>query len=720
MALTIKTDKGVFDVPTDFNVEIETTSPIYTDKGSQSIASTLPGTNHNLAVIDHIHRIDIVNAPGRDVMAVIADGIYRRTGKLNITSPSRKTGIVCNIGFDESLMYEAWNDVSLKKIPGLPVYKPEGGITALMDHLSKVMKYQEEADYYVFPVMASNEKSGNEYYPEYINPLRLVNHSLYDLKKDSRTEKMIVSGSVIDVKLPTGYGISPFIKVSRILELIFSAYNFDLVENPFASHYQLKKMVVLNNVADAIVQGQIEYKNMMPDCTVNEFLDSLFCRTGAKIYVNGDNKTARIKLIKDSIADEPFEDWTLFRASELVPTFGTPKQVKLSAGTSFEGAEPAADSFEEFLERYNGIITEIVNYPPNYVPSGTYMSYQASTGRFFKRNIVDKNVSLVSSDFFTWDKKTENLDYEEITGSDECVPMTFSKDGLLVPQYLAGTVNINTTLRGAKVEDQKQDTPLAFCFAMGAAKDEKGNSIGYYFGSSLCRDPAGNYFRDSSGNVYKYSLVFRGEDGAFNRFFKEWDAILRHANNTLSGEMNLDKIGLSRINTGRPLLISGQRLMIESVKYTLPLKKSKPASVKLRTTKLLKPYNLAEEQELSPMTEQTTRWVVISYVEDTFNARIEQVKKDWDVDKNRNVWINDISKELISQPSDEEFAAYLPPSLSDVAAGKEILNTYMFKLRYTVYVYSPGVTGHPSSSHTSSLKKEEDLEYRAGIRAIRI
>ena len=88
-------------------------------------------------------------------------------------------------------------------------------------------------------------------------------------------------------------------------------------------------------------------------------------------------------------------------------------------------------------------------------------------------------------------------------------------------------------------------------------------------------DTEGTYASYTNGNdyvnIYKYSLVFRGEDGAFNRFFKEWDAILRHANNTLSGEMNLDKIGLSRINTGRPLLISGQRLMIESVKYTLPL-----------------------------------------------------------------------------------------------------------------------------------------------------
>lgn len=720
MALIIKTDKGVFDVPTDFSVEIETTSPIYTDKGSQSIASTLPGTNHNLSIIDHIHRIDIVNAPGRDVMAVVADGIYRRTGKLNITSPSRKTGIVCNVGFDESLMYEAWNDVSLKKIPGLPTFRPDGGITALMDHLSKVMKYQENADYYVFPVMVSNEESGNEYYPEYINPIRLVNHNLYDLKKDSRTEKMIVSGSLIDVKLPTGYGISPFIKVSKILELIFSAYDFDLVENPFATHYQLKKMVVLNNVADAIVQGQVEYKNMMPDCTVNDFLDSLFCRTGAKVYVNGDNKTARIKLIKDSITDAPSEDWTLFRASELIPTFESPKQIKLSAGTSFEGAEPAADSFEEFLERYNGIITEIVNYPPNYVPSGTYMSYQASTGRFFKRNIVDKNVSLISSDFFTWDKKTVNLDYEEITGNDECVPMVFSKESLLVPQYLAGSVNINTTLRGAKVEDKKQNTPLAFCFAMGAAKDEKGNSFGYYFGSSLCRDPAGNYFRDSSGNIYQYSLVFRGVDGAFNRFFKEWDAILRHANNTLSGEMNLDKIGLSRINTGRPLLVSGQRLMLESVKYTLPLKKNKPATVKLRTTKLLKPYNLEEEQNLAPMIEQTTRWEVISYAEAAFNARIEQVKKDNDIGKASNIWMDDIRKELVTQPSDEEFAAYLPPSLSDVAAGKEILNTYMGKVKYTIYVYISGPTGHPSSSHTISDKREDNVEYRAGIKAVRI
>ncbi|WP_254150721.1 hypothetical protein [Bacteroides fragilis] len=65
MALTIQTEKGIFDLPRDFSVEIENTSPIYTDKGSQTIASTLPATGHNLSMVDYIHRPDIRNAPKR-------------------------------------------------------------------------------------------------------------------------------------------------------------------------------------------------------------------------------------------------------------------------------------------------------------------------------------------------------------------------------------------------------------------------------------------------------------------------------------------------------------------------------------------------------------------------------------------------------------------------------------------------------------------------------
>lgn len=702
MALTIKTQKGIYDVPGDFQMEVEITSPLYSDKGSQTLASTLPGTRHNLYLVDYAHREDIVNAPGKDIMATIADGVYRRTGKQNISSASRENGIVANFGFDESLMYEAWNNVSLKKLPGLPVYKPEGGLTDLMEHLSEVMRNNVAADYNVFPIQVKNESSDDVVYPEFVNPVEKKDNGIYDLKKNARTEKVVLSGTPISVRLPAGYGISPFIRVSKVLELIFSAYGFKLMENPFATHYQLKKMVVLNNIADAIVQGQIEYKNMMPDCSINDFLDALYCRTGAKVFVNGNTRTAKILLVKDIIAAKPYADWTLLKSSDLIPNYGAAKQLKLSAGTSFQDASAGSDSFEDFLEQYRGIITEIKNTSPNYLPIDTYVCYQASTGRFYKRNVVTGSVSLVSSDFFPWDKKTVNIDYEEVTGSDECLPMAFT-NGLLVPQYLAGTVNLNTTLRGAKVKEQKEDTPLCFCFAMGLATDEKGGSLGYYFGSSLCRDPAGNYFRDKEGNIYNYSLVFRGEDGAFNRFFKEWDAILRYSNHTLSGKFNLDRINLTKIDTGCPLIISVQRLLVESVKHTMPYQINKPATVKLRTTKLLKPYDLESEQGIIAMKPQTTKWQFVNYADAYIDAYLQSI-----LSRPEEEWYEYSIVTYITEPSEGEFDSFLPPTEQEVEDKKEILNWYRLEIRYQVHTL-------PNNSYFGNAI----VDYTAGILAVK-
>jgi hypothetical protein len=710
MALIIKTPKGIYDTPTDFEMEVEITSPIYTDKGSQTIAATLPGTKHNLSIVDHINRLDIANAPAKDVQAVIADGIYRRIGKQNITSASVESGIVSNIGFDESLMYEAWNNISLKKLPGLPIYKPSGGITALTEHLNNVMKYNLPADYYVFPIQVKNDSADDVAYPEFINPIQKIGNA-YELKKNARTEKMVISGSVADVKLPAGYGISPFIRVSKILQLIFSAYGFELIENPFERDYQLKKMVVLNNVADATVAGQINYKDLMPDCTINDFLEAIFCRTGARIFVNGDNRTARIKLLKDTFSSSPFADWSQLKAADPVPNYEQPKQIRLSASTSFDEAYTDAESFEEFLDKYKGIITEVENTPPEYVPDNTYICYQASTGRFYKRNIASQNVSLLSSDFFAWDKKTANVEYEEISSSDECLPMTFCNN-LLVPQYMAGTVNLNTTLRGAKVNEQKTDTPLCFCFAMGMATDEKNVPLGYYYGSSLCRTPAGNYFRDNDGNTFKYSQVFRGEDGAFNQFFKEWDAILRHANHTLKSKINLDRIALTQIDTSRPILLSGQKLMIESAKHTVPYQVNKPAEVNLRTTKLLKPFDLEQEQGIVKMIPQTTKWVIVSYADNAFAATAAQVKSQ--LEKRYDLrGFNVLDRKILTQPSGDDFSSYLPPTKEEVLGKKEILDTYDAELQYWFSFY----VDNPEGANTDSIDSIR-LQYEAGIKAV--
>lgn len=712
MALTISTNKGTYDMPSDFCIEVENLSPIYSEKGSQTISATLPASKHNLEMVGHINRMDISHAPDKDTLTTIADGIYRRTGKQNITSSSKKEGIVSNIGFDESLMYEAWTDVTLKKLPNLPVYKPSGGISALLTHLTNVMRYQESADYYVFPIQIANESVDDVAYPEYINHIELVSN-VYELRKDARTEQIIEDSKLTSMTVPAGYGLSPFIKVSKILELIFSAYGYTLIENPFSTHYQLKKMVVLNNVKDTIVEGSINYKDLMPDCTINEFLDSIYCRTGAKIYVNGDTKKARIILLKDSLSSlDPADDWTLLRASELVPTFSDPKQIKLSANTSFTNAAAAADSFEEFLDKYNRIVYENGPWKPSYMPIDRYMIYKRATGMFYRTNPVTKTHTLISSDFFPWDKKTANIDYEEITGNDECVPMVIVADNILYPQYLTGAINNHTTISAsATTSDAKSvNTPLAFCFAIGKSAIEGNAELTYSFGSSLCRDSYGERFKDPDGNTYNLSLTFRGEDGAFNRFFKEYDAILRHANHLLEGDINLDKARLAKIETSRPIKVCGQKLMIESVKYSLPLKKEKPSTVKLRSTKLLKPYDLSAEQGLVQMKEQLYGWKIVEYSLDACNAQLElETKTKWGKTVaemkagGANVYVYSIT--LTTQVADADFSSYLPPTETDAIAKKEILNTYKasFVWRYVFNGYLDDTTS--------------ETNYLAGIQA---
>ncbi|MFK1951828.1 hypothetical protein ACIXFX_25080, partial [Bacteroides fragilis] len=65
--------------------------------------------------------------------------------------------------------------------------------------------------------------------------------------------------------------------------------------------------------------------------------------------------------------------------------------------------------------------------------------------------------------------------------------------------------------------------------------------------------------------------------------------------------MNPDKAGLLKLDTSRPVMLHGQRMMVESLKYALPLRKGRPCQVKLRSLKLLQPYDLDKEQELVPM-----------------------------------------------------------------------------------------------------------------------
>lgn len=705
MALIIKNNKGVvYDVPNDLKVDLEVTSPIFTNKGSQSVSVTLPPTKKNLQATGYLHRLDITELPKKDELVTISDGVFRREAKQNITSANSREGITANFGFDESILYDAWKGMKLSQIKDLPVRKFDS-FDNLAAFASSVMKQETVDDFCIFPIQVSRTEVDKKVLHEKLNAIKLVEGS-YKLVTEQRTESYAVNGKKAEIKVPQMYGVTHFLRVGVLLDLIFTSFDFRLIENPFKTHHQLKHMVVLNNVADALVKNEIDYKLMMPDCTVDELLDALFCRTGAKVFIDGNNRTARIKFIKDILKSEPELDITKLRTKEFVANFGNRRQIKLSAKTSFEGAQPATDNFDEFYNQYKGIINEITDYSEsNFIPSYIYMQYQNATGQYWRNNYNGDSTELVSTDFFPWNKKSKGYYEEDINSIDECLPMNFI-DGHLLPQYLAGSVHVNTKLKmtqqGDKNSDkEKKNTPLCFCFSMGTDIDNERNK--YYFGSSLCRNGRGQYH-----NGFNYSLTFCGVDGAFNLFFKEYDSVLRHSGISYEGEIKFNRLTLSKIDVSKPVSVESQAVLVENLNYTLPLSEQSIAKVKLKSTRLL---SVIEQEDLIlKFKKQTATWEFFSTYEDEKKKALDRMYEDISANypSSFNLDSYTTTPEVNSFASDEEFLkSLIAPTEEQVLKGEEHTDSHNAELMYLL-------KGTNSTNAVNTIT----FTYRSGVRAV--
>ncbi len=123
--------------------------------------------------------------------------------------------------------------------------------------------------------------------------------------------------------------------------------------------------------------------------------------------------------------------------------------------------------------------------------------------------------------------------------------------------------------------------------------------------------------------------------------------------------------------------------------------------MKLRSLKLLQPYDLDKEQELVPMTPQQATWKVFTYFDRDMELRVQELREQPGI-----IRVDVVAKEVLTKPEEGDFDMYPPPSLQDVADRRKIMYTYKGKLKYRPY--PPGLT------------QEEVVNYRAGVIAVKI
>ena len=695
--LKIKTNKGYLDLGGNFTVQIDEKSPVMNDRGSQTVPVTVPCTGNNAKITGFAHRLDMGIKPmNEDQACTILDGAYKRTGKINIVSAGKKEGITLNIGFDNSEAYSAWKAKKLNAIT-LPV-KVYNSVNSLCVHLQQVLGgYQ--ADYAVFQIMTGNDSKDNQSYPKYLNYITPVSEGskVYRLRYQARTETFLVNGTPTAVTLPEGYGVTAFLYVWRVLELVFSEFGYTITENPFKTNKELSNLVILNNAADCCVKGKLSYADLMPDFTVEDFLNALHVRFGLVYNVSSDTKTATLRLIRDIVDDVPDIDLSRSLTDEPLITYETARQMKLSAKTSFTGAAPSVERFEDYLKDQEVARLAKVDITKRVI----HLNYEETTGRWFKWDEDNKRLTYSSSSFFSWDRKTDNIEDNELTSDDECVPMDFAPNDILSPQYLADYVHRYTYLKTSSNNDdedsEKVETPLSFVFAFTSSQNSK-----YPFGSVLPYTSEGEEVVLKDGSKHTISLLFQYKNGLFINFWKKYDAIIRHSFNQVEANVLLPVHQLMGMDILTPVALRGQYLLFDGFSYSLPANKNVPVDLTLRTLRLIAPLNLDEEHYIKDFGSTLYVWKLVRNTQ----AEVQKNKKQEILDDFRNsgyTIVNDrfwtITDGFINPGTDDYIIENPPTSENDT-----LTRNYQFQLRVNInYIQDDPEATTGTFDHTYTL-----------------
>ena len=699
----------VFDIPSDFKMQIDNTSPVFNALGSLIVSASIPndqpGTNRRL--LGFPNRAESSERPPSEMPVIVSYGSFIRNGSLTVNSAINSKGTFsCSIAFDEGEMYERMKTVKLKDLNSLQVIiMPVSDIVAM---LNRLVHYDDpQSDLSVFPLCLDNFENYEitEGSPmKYNRELLFLNG--YKESEDGTTYNLTdidhyynASAERVEVDLP-GFGISPFVRVWKILELIVAHLGYYIGSNPYKEHFQLRKLVAVNNVADAIVSGRIDYKVLMPDITMGDFLSSLFARHGARLFFNSNTRVVDIVLLKDILQSEEYRQLDGYQSSPYDLVFTKAKQLKITGQRSLYRTSVASDTWEDFYAKYNGQIDKRP-FVSTFNHGGVW--YSTIHGVFYQTATTGNAIpKFISSIHFDWDKKVEKMDYEEISGNDECMIQTgygyIDSIEVVSPVFSTGPAFFYTGLlvKQEQTDEKAVDCPLAFAFSMGNALTSV--NFGSIFPYNPDSFPILEYYIDEEGNEYNYALTYSGKDGAFQRFFRDYDAFFRYSNHEHTCDYKLPVTFLSNLNMQAKAMLANQPLLLDRIPHQLGA--SETVTVVARTTRLYEPYDLDTDYAEPVSAGILYKWMQTNNMPDKVLsaqiAKIEELKareNDPHVDpKYRFVsLIYDRIVEDITKPSSQLWL--LPPTQYDYESGRlASRGTYKVKVNFK-HTYSEFVSG---------------------------
>lgn len=555
--MKLVSSKGQLPLPDDFYLSIEKESPFYGDAGTSSIPVTLPVNQTTLQKLGRPERLGHSEGFLRKLPAKLSAGVIHKDGILVVDTVSKAEGITASLALDESDMYTSYKDKRISEIFSGVIRNDITTTDGWVSHLLACAMGEVDDWFTVATVAVNKEENDGATTYLFLNDVDISSEeSVWPLLYKSRT--IVENGE--SIRVPTGYGIAPFLYFGKFLTLLMGQMGYTLRNNKFLTDTALSKLILLHNAADVICKGNIKISDIVPTCTLTEFLDFLNARFHAQIFVYPEQKIADVVFYEDILSSTADVDISEVLDGDIAITYPDPKQVLLASNNELDDADYAEETFNEFVEKYPicSMVSEV-----SFKEDGLGVFLRKALGRFYK-TVYDTETERYSYEHigtnnFNYNLKTlESVEYKAVDASFGMI--SFYKDKSLtkrpiVAPYIGSKRHPNTTYQGEKDEVTAQDIILAF--APGLARSRTEIEAGYFLATNQKWDNLGDEWNSWSLNYTDmYSL-----------FWEKYNYLLQNAAPEISGKFDYTPEQLMALRMDNLKFFQGQQLVMNAITY---------------------------------------------------------------------------------------------------------------------------------------------------------
>lgn len=611
----------------DTKIEVERTNPFLNEYTEQSIPLDIPADDHNRRLLEYP---DVFGRVKKTTLADVSiqDGEFFAQCRQALLSATRHGMISTSFYLNDGSFYSKVANVKLKEVFSSQEDTIEFPGNTMADRVlaavqfCRTLRSGTDERFRIFPVLLDDD-SGLDTGFNYKILNAYGKEESYRAKPGFGEEPPTIqvfnpdgSGSGCDyyaaterteyidtlpITAGTGYYLSPFVRATYVLQRVFAHFGYELQDCLFTQDAPFTDMVIVNNVIDALVNGHLKVADLLPDITVLDFLTlwrKKFCCEFTTDEIRG---TSSVVFLRDMVSAAPVADLTRCMTAE--PTF------QYKSGKDYKRivleCEEKVD--QEVTDSYDDLRSMVADHPQAYFDPADGCFY---IDGFSGNTMVHTKIGECSQPFNTG----EENEIQEVKTAD-CMPElrqlryveAIEEDTATVGfgryLYIGGYQTLNSKLVTANDDDdvdtsddsRKMKPMLAFAYQSGGKPEGTLSNYDIYDGN-LPR-------------MWDYSLFYNGEDGIFERFYRDFDLLLRNSLHEVKVKLLLSQSQKMNMPAVGKYIIRGVPFLIDKLKFVLG-GGTAPMESTLRTVTLMEPVSRTPSlQEMMPDLNTGYVWV---------------------------------------------------------------------------------------------------------------